>query len=116
QTCCVFPDCMGRKQISPILISQASPDSFPPGEAKALRAAILQTTIYLFQMSKSAKKSLTFPINSAIILQLPKTAGAARRKSCRGALNKNFLRVFLSSGRKTLFIFGGENYAQRKGS
>ncbi|MCI6956637.1 MAG: hypothetical protein SPI15_07910, partial [Candidatus Faecousia sp.] len=46
QTCCVFPDCMGRKQISPILISQASPDSFPPGEAKALRAAILQTTIY----------------------------------------------------------------------
>lgn len=49
----------------------------------------------------------------AIILELPKTAGAARRKSCRGALNKTFLRVFLSSGRKTLFIFGGENYAQR---
>ncbi|MCI6958078.1 MAG: hypothetical protein MR763_12160 [Clostridiales bacterium] len=37
---------MGRKQILPILISQASPDSFPPGEAKALRVAILQTTIY----------------------------------------------------------------------
>lgn len=26
----------------------------------------------------------------AIILELPKTAGAARRKSCRGALNKIF--------------------------
>ena len=42
---------------------------------------------------------------------LPKTAGAARRKSCRGASNiYDCLRVFLSSGRKTLLFFGGEKY------
>jgi hypothetical protein len=49
--------------------------------------------------------------------KLPKTAGGLGRKSCRGALNVMFLRVFLSLRQKDTFLFfGGEKYAQRKGS
>ena len=37
-------------------------------------------------------------------MQLPETAGRESDKSCRGALNRIFLRVFLSIGRRT-FLF-----------
>jgi hypothetical protein len=48
---------------------------------------------------------------------LPKTAGAAKRKSCRGAPDILIVCVSfcLLAGRHFLF-FGGEKYAQRKGS
>ena len=64
---------------------------------------------------KIAKKCLTYILSRDIISKLPKTAGAAKLKSCRGALNMIFCVSFcLLAGR--FFIFGGENNAQRKGS
>lgn len=64
-------------------------------------------------LRKNPKYHLTFCPISAIILKLPKTAGGTPSVSPAEVRLKQFFACLSVFWQEDIFIFGGENYAQR---